>query len=206
MDLDEDETRYFRTLVAVDQGGTQAVRREALDQAQTEQRLREARRVEAAAIAILGDWVACATHELARVPGFRADPGWIAQRLRPRVDHDRIARGLDALRQAGWLIEGPDGIEVRDAALSTDPEVAQAAVQPYHRETLTLAAASVTDVDASQRHLVAFTVAVAASDVPALKSEVQRLAGALFGRCQGSVPEQVVQVNLSLIPLTGEEP
>lgn len=212
MRLDDEERAFFRDLVELECGGTPDVRNAAMERISATKRFREARQIEGEAWRCLSHWYYAAIHELVRVPGFRADPRWIAGTLRPPITEAEAATALAELQSLGLLVQGEDGrLRQADASLVTPPEIMGLAANNYHRGASRLAGESVTAFPAPERHLLGVTVACSAALVPTLKAELNALQARMLDLCdaEGVDPERVFQVNLQLFPLSapdGQDP
>ncbi|MEZ4241655.1 MAG: TIGR02147 family protein [Myxococcota bacterium] len=196
---------FFRDLVALDQGATEAERTDAWARIAAHRRFRSARPIDGDAFAYLSTWSIAAIRELALRPDFRPEPEWIARTLTPRIPVAEARRGLEVLRALGMLAEGEDGRTVpTEASVATPHQVQGLAVHAYHRQMLELAREAIGAVSSRERHLVGVTVAVPESLVPALKAELDQLQERLLHLCDEHADraERVYQLELCLFPLS----
>lgn len=203
--FDAEEAETFRLLVRLDQANTDDERTACFEALAASRRFDAARRIEGDSFRYLTRWYVVATRELALCPGFRPDPRWIAQTLRPRIDVAQAAEALEILQDLGMLVVGEDGtVTVHEQTLATPHEVMGLAVYGYHRAMLGLATSSMDRVDPAERHLGAVTIAVPEHLVPVLKDEVAKLQERLLHLADAAeAPDRVYQATLQLFPLSG---
>lgn len=205
MKLDPDETSFFFALVALDQAPSDEARNEAWATLTAEKRFRGARHIEGAAFEYLSHGYLPAIRELAALPGFRADPAWVASVLRPRLTTEQARDALDLLQRLGMLVPGPDGtLRPAEVSLVTPREVGTLAVHNYHRDMALRSQAAIGDTPPDQRHYLGLTLAIPPSLMPVLKEQLNALQTRLLDLADASpdLKRRVVQVNLHLFPLS----
>ncbi len=156
---------------------------------------------------ILGSLLSCAVLELARAPDFRADPSWIASRLRLPATSVEIEDALQALRGAEVLTEQG----VLAPVFRTDARVPAHAVQRYYPSVSEAAARAMAELFGPERlaaqrrqRLGALTVAIPSARIADfdrlllhLQEEVARFLSGLEGD-----RDVVYQIYLHLFPLS----
>lgn len=203
--LDAEEARFFRLLVHLDAADRAEERNEIFARIAASQRFQAARRIEGESFAYLSQWYLPAIRELASLPGFRADPEWIARTLHPPIRTSQARAALASLQALGMLEIDADGrAVVHDATLATPHEVAGLAVHNYHRGVLQRAEAAITSVRPHDRQLGAVTVAIPSSEVGALKAEVAAFLERFLDRCEkmDAPADCIYQLGAQLFPLT----
>ena len=202
--LDTSEASFFGALVQLEQADTAAEQQEAWDHIAATRRFLEARRIEGEGFAYLSRWYYPAIRELARIPGFRADPGWIRHRVHPTLTVRQVEAALESLKTLGVRGEGDGKLESREATLTTPREVAGLAVHNYHQGMLDRAKSAIDAFDPDDRHFLAVTATVPRSLLPTLKAELNALQARLCDLCDSAKDdaEEVVQINLHFFPLT----
>jgi uncharacterized protein (TIGR02147 family) len=198
--LGDEEARFFRLLVQLDQARTHEERRVAWEAIAATRRFRQARNVDALAVRFLQDWTLPAVHELSRLPGFINDHEWVADALQPSIGKRDAKRALAELEELGLLKDG----KATDQTIVTPHQMTAVAVRDYHRQMMARAADCLDEVPAEQRHFGAVTVAVSEDLLPQLKDEVAAFQERLLELCDGSeiTPDRVMQVNIQLFPLS----
>jgi len=202
--LDADASRYFVHLVTFNQAKSSTERAEAYDKLTGFQRYRQAHKLELAHAAYYSDWYMPAIRELAASAQFREDPEWIADQLVPKVSPLQAQRALETLIELGLLVHGPSGRLVQaDALVSTGPETRGLHIVAFHRAMTQRAIESIDLVPAAERDISSLTLCLGRGGLATLKTRLQRLRRELLElSALEKDPEQVVQVNFQLFPLS----
>jgi uncharacterized protein (TIGR02147 family) len=208
--LTVEEAEFFTWLVRLDQAESTADRNRAWERISATRHFRDARKIEGEGFRYLSHWYIPAVRELATIPGFRADPAWVARILRPRITEAQGRQALSTLQELGMLVPGPngEGLVAAEAVVVTPHEVARLAVENYHQGMLSRASESIGAFDPEERHLGAVTLALPESLVPKLKQELAAFQERLCSLIEGveDPVERVYQVNLQLFPLSATVP
>ncbi|HMV70001.1 MAG TPA: TIGR02147 family protein [Myxococcota bacterium] len=149
-------------------------------------------------VTFLERWSTAAVRELARVEGFREDPAWVADILRPQLSVDEAADTLALLRGSRAAINDLDEI------VSTGMQVASGVADDWHEQILNVAR-SAARLPKDQRFMQSYIAAVAPESVPMLVRAIQRFVNEVAGICEQQRPskrDRVVQVSVQLLPLT----
>lgn len=202
--LDADASRYFVHLVTFNQAKSSTERAEAYDKLTGFQRYRQAHKLELAHAAYYSDWYMPAIRELAASAQFREDPEWIADQLVPKVSPLQAQRALETLVELGLLVRGANGrLMQADALVSTGPETRGLHIVAFHRAMTQRAIESIDLVPATERDISSLTLCLGRGGLATLKTRLQRLRRELLElSALETEPEQVVQVNFQLFPLS----
>ena len=202
--LDADSSRYFVHLVGFNQAKTSVERAQCYDRLTGFQRYRQAHKLELAHAAYYSDWYMPAIRELAASSEFREDSEWIADRLIPTITPFQAQRALETLIELGLLVRDSDGRLVQaDTLLSTGPETRGLHIVAFHRAMTQRAIESIDIVPAAERDISSLTLCLGRSGLRTLKERLQRLRRELLElSALEPEPEQVVQVNFQLFPLS----
>jgi len=206
--LSHDAASYFCELVRFCQAKTLGERAEHHQKLTGFQRYREIRPLEAAHAAYHATWYLPAVRELAARRDFREDPGWIGRTLWPSISFDEAQNALQTLLELGLLVRSADGsVEQGDPLLSTGPEVMSLNVARYHRTMLERASASIEEVPAAERDISSLTLCLGADGIRRLKDRLRAFRRELLEiSALEKSPQQVVQLNLQLFPLSRLSP
>jgi uncharacterized protein (TIGR02147 family) len=202
--LDADASRYFVHLVAFNQAKTSTERAQAYDKLSGFQSYRQAHKLELAHAAYYSDWYMPAIRELAASVQFRAEPEWIADQLVPKISPLQAQRALETLIELGLLVRNSSGRWVQaDALVSTGPETRGLHIVAFHRAMTQRAIESIDLVPAAERDISSLTLCLGRGGLATLKTRLQRLRRELLElSALETEPEQVVQVNFQLFPLS----
>jgi uncharacterized protein (TIGR02147 family) len=149
-------------------------------------------------------WYFVAVRELVMLPDFREDPEWIADQLLPKITPLQAQRALEILVELGLLVRNAAGkLEQADTLLSTGPETRGLHIVAFHQAMTRRAMESIDLVPAPERDISSLTLCLGRGGLQALKERLQRVRRELLElSALESDPEQVVQVNFQLFPLT----
>ncbi len=202
--LDVDATRYFVHLVAFNQAKTSTERALYYGKLTSFQRYRQAHRLEVAHAAYYSDWFMPAIRELAASRDFNSDPEWIADQLVPSITPLQAARALETLVELGLLVTDATGRLVQaDALLSTGAETRGLHIAAFHRAMTQRAIESIDLVPAQDRDISSLTLCLSRGGLRAFKERIQRVRRELLElSALETDPEQVVQINFQLFPLS----
>ena len=202
--LDPDASRYFAHLVAFNQAKTSPERSLHYGKLTSFQHYRQAHKLEIAHAAYYSDWFMPAIRELAASRAFTADPEWIADQLIPNITPLQAARALETLVELGLLVKDASGRLVQaDALLSTGAETRGLHIAAFHRAMTQRAIDSIDLVPAQDRDISSLTLCLSRGGLRAFKERIQRMRRELLElSALETDPEQVVQINFQLFPLS----
>ncbi len=193
---------YFLDLVAFTQAKTTDERS---DRYQRLIRFREHRAIHQIDIAYgqyHTHWYIPAIRELTFRPDCKDDPAWIAERLLPPIREEQAREAVELLIDLE-LIERVDGrLCPTESLVTTGPEVKGLHYVQFHRTMLQRAEAAL-ELPAAQRDISSVTLCMDRDAIPRLKEIVRGFRRQLLQlSASESAPEQVIQVNLQIFPLT----
>jgi uncharacterized protein (TIGR02147 family) len=202
--LDADAQRYFGHLVAFNQAKNTVERAQAYDKLTSFQRYRQAHKLDIAHAAYYSDWFMPAIRELVAARHFREDPEWIADQLVPPISPLQAQRALDTLCELGLLVRNEDGkLQQADELVSTGPETRGLHIVAFHQAMTKRAMEAIDLVPAPERDISSLTLCLGKGGLKELKERLQRIRRELLElSAMQTDPEQVVQVNFQLFPLT----
>jgi uncharacterized protein (TIGR02147 family) len=203
--LEGEGAEYFSELVALNQAMTPKEHAERYRRITGFRRYRKIHSLEVGQAAYHSHWYIPAIRELAACSDFVGDPAWIAQRLRPKISVASAKRGLNLLLELGLLVQNEKGeIAQCEPLVSTGAEALSAHITTFHRTMLKQASRALEELDSSERDISALTLSVSQEGMAHLKEKVQRFRRELleFSALE-SDPNQVVQINFQVFPLSG---
>lgn len=202
------EAAFFRSLVQFEDATDEETKAQfERERAQLRRRLRYAPKgVRPESLAWLGDWSPWVIREMVALAEFKADPTWIASRLRGRVTPAEVERTLKRLLSAGLIEADRDGrYRAKDLHLTTeDREEASLSLQKLHGEFLDLAKESLTRDASSSREMNGLVLPIATSRMAELKGflrEVRKEINRRFSHAEGN--DEVYYLSMALFPVTG---
>ena len=195
---------FFSELVAFGQAQSVDERNEFYSRVRKYRRYREAHQLQLAQDDYHSRWYLPAIRELALAHDFRADPAWIAQRLVPTITVEAAKCALEILCQLKMLVpDGEGGMKPGSAHVSTGPETAGLHMVNYHRTMMNLASESMERVHHEKRDISSVTLCLDPGGLELVKRAVVRFRRELLDLSElGSQPEQVIQLNFQLFPLS----
>ncbi len=133
-------------------------------------------------------------------------PEQIAGLLDPAIMPKEAERAMKLLTELGLIRKDPNGRwEQCEKALTTGPEVASLIIANFHREMLRLATESLDRHSGETRDITALTLSIRHEQMPEIKRRIASLRKALLElACYHEGPDQVVQINIQMFPLTKE--
>ena len=198
------EALYFCELVAFNQARTTEERQARYEALSSYRGFRRAQKLDVAYAAYHSHWYVPAIRELAATRGFRADPGWLAERMLPAITREQAEQALQVLFELGLLVRDAGGRVVQnETVVSTGPETGGVHIVSYHRAMMQHAIESIDRVPRSERDISALTLCVSRDGLSRLKQRIQAFRRELVG-IEGADGrgEIVVQINFQLYPLT----
>ncbi len=156
-------------------------------------------------------WYNAAIIEILRLPYASDDPEWIADRLTPRVQPQRVAKTLTVLTEHGFLKRdaAADRLVPTDTLVSTGVEIQSMAVMSFHQQMLELAKASLGGIQQLERDISGLTFSVSKITKVRLKEEIvlfrRRLidlleADASRHQRSGELDSEIMQLQIALFP------
>lgn len=205
--LSEEGAEYFRELVAFAHARTSREQNERYAKLRSHRRYRSAHRLELAQDAYHSRWYLPAIRELVLHAKFREDPAWIAAQLTPAIKPAEAELALATLLDLGMLVRDERGrLRQGTKLVSTGAEVRSLHLANFHRSMMTHAADSLDTVPAEERDISSLTLCMSRAGLATLKLRIQRFRAELLALSDlEEQPEQVVQVNFQLFPLSRVE-
>jgi uncharacterized protein (TIGR02147 family) len=203
--LTPDQEGFFADLVVLTDTTDIAARNAVLERVLAHPEVGEVRRLEGGYVTFLSRWYHAAIHELAQLPGFRADPEGLAARLGHGVTPAEVEVALETLRGLSVLAEGPDGhLRAAEMRVETTPHVRGLAFYRHHAEMMALSTRALHTVPPKERYYGAVTVTLPASRFDEFQNELLAFLRAAQSRFDPPDPasDTVYQLNVQLFPLT----
>ncbi len=201
--LDGEGAAYLGHLVQLNDARTASDREQAYQRLSASRHYQRAHRLDAHQAAYCTQWYMPAIRELAARSDFQDDPKWIADEVSPPITPREASAALESLFELGLLVRDAQGrIRQRDAVVSTGAQTDWVHVTRYHRAMLQQASAAIDNFQAAERDLSAVALGVSADAIPRLKRRLAEFRQELLSEYSAGDPDQVVQINFQLFPLT----
>jgi uncharacterized protein (TIGR02147 family) len=196
---------FFVELVTFGQAESIDDRNDSYSKLRKFRQYREAHHLQIAQDEYHSRWYLPAIRELALAHDFRADPEWIASRLVPRIKVAEAKLALEILQQLGLLVPNDAGeLSQGTSLVSTGAETASLHMVNFHRTMMQLASESLERIRHDRRDISSVTLCLGPSGLEMIKRSIVRFRRELLELSElEKSPEQVVQVNFQLFPLSG---
>lgn len=210
MELTAPERNYLGLLVELASAPDTATRLDVMKRLLAVDRYGQIRRAEATPSAdierYLAHWWIPAIREMAGLPGFRADPDWIAERMNPPITPTQAEEALTALFELDFLGRNKTGdVEVQQIRFATAERATGDAVARFHREEIPTLLAGLDVSHHAEQHVMTATITLDPAMVPEAKARlhaaVEQLATMGDAR-EPQSPGRVFQVAIQLLPVT----
>ena len=211
MELSPADRNYLGLLAELDAAPDVTRRREVLDRLLSSPRNPNLRKVEAephdAVMRYVEHWYIPAIRELAALPGFRADPAWLAATLHPPISVQQAEDALERLFDLGFLCRDAEGdaVTVREVRFTTEQETFALAAHHVHTVILPQLLESLDTARAAQQHLLTATITLAPEQLPEVKQRLNTVLDQVATLADDRVddaPRAAYQLGLQLLPLS----
>jgi uncharacterized protein (TIGR02147 family) len=201
--LNKKETEFFRILVHLNQARTIGEKKLYAEQLMQSRTFRYIHPLRQDQYRYYAEWYNIPIRELATLPEFSEDPGWIARSLLPPISPQQAQKALDLLLQLGLLERDESGRLVQaDAFISTGDEVTSTSVANYHREMIQKGSEALDRFPGPDRDISSVTMALSEEVFQEIKALIQKFRKELLAIAdQDQRPEGVYQINFQLFPL-----
>ena len=204
MKLTNRETRYFETLVRFANSRNNTEKNEAfIDMI----RMRGKSGIKFLGIEhyeFFSKWYHSAIRELVTLPDFKESPEWIAKKLKPRITPAQAKKSLELLLSTGILTRDKKGKLIqRDAVISSEYEMASAALRNFQSQMIKLAGNAVEEVPRQKREISSLTLGMSERFYQRLKERIRIFKEEILNMIieDKSDSETVYQLNFQLFPL-----
>jgi len=201
--LSEQNAAYFENLVFFNQAKTEKEKQFYYALLLKTSPRSKLHKLENAQLRIFKEWYHSVILEMVTLKNFNAAPEWVARHLTGGVTPAQAADSLKLLSDLGLLLKTANGYRQQNKLLTTDDEVQDMMVKIYHQQMLKLTEETIFDIPADQRDVSTITFGIQRKDFPALKKHLQLMRKELLDfSVDAGDAEDVVQVNIQLLPLT----
>jgi len=210
MELDDAESAYLEKLVELALCKTLEKRREVLLTMIEDPLFQKDRRLKGelseAEMRFMSRWYCWAIWELARAPGFRADPVWLSKTLVPSITEVQAAEALELLFVLKFLELGEDGrVSTSEIRISTNDVVTQRdAARALYRSNLDNAYDSLLKVPHQERFHRSATLLIPDALFPELKAKLSNVLREIMRDSDEAMRDKlrVYQIGVQLFPMS----
>lgn len=155
-------------------------------------------------IEMLRHWHHWVIRELVLLADFKAEPEWIAKRLRSKITPAQAKESLELLERTGLLKKDEHGkLLPTDLHVTTGDDISSLILKNVHREFLGLATESLMNDTGDMREICGLTILVEKARLPQMKEMIREFRKELDRTfTQKHVDGEVYQFNVALYPLT----
>ncbi len=202
--LSKEESEFFRYLVLFNQAEAHNDKALYYEQMLQFRQYRKHRPISQEEYAYCSQWYHAAIRELILDPDFDGKPTWIAERLGNRISREEAAESLKLLQKLNFVQRTPSGRwQQQDVTLTAGSRVVSLELFNYHLSMMALSPQLLESLPGQRRDMSAVTMGIAAGRLPELKKKLQKFRKSLLKfSAEAADPEEVVQVNLYMFPLT----
>lgn len=204
LDLNKQESDFFRNLVHFNQFKNSDEKNKAYQKLIGSQKYRKLKPLEKVKYDYYSKWYHPAIRELIAAKDYDGTSQWLSNKLFPEVSVDEVERSIHLLSELGFIVKNNKGQwEQAETILSTGQEVTSTMVNNYHKTILDLAKFMHDKLPAKERDVSTMTLGVHKDQAPKLKQMIYEFRQQVLSMvsCVDN-PEDVLQLNIQLFPLT----
>jgi uncharacterized protein (TIGR02147 family) len=205
INLDNPQTEYFETLVALNQAKNQSEKEYFLQKLLEKRRIAKTFRIEDRQIEFYSEWYHAAIRELVNVVGNNGDVSKMAKLLTPSVSPAKVRESLSLLLELGLIRETSDNhYEITHQYIEGDDPALRTAIIAFQRSMLTLAGKSWDNCPAGEVSAHTLTLALSEKLAEELKSDMEQFKKKSIEKilADKDTAQRVYQVNMNLFPLS----
>jgi uncharacterized protein (TIGR02147 family) len=204
LDLKRTEGEYFEFLVRMNQARSHDEKNRFYRKMMSVKGAGTVRKLEKEAFEYFSRWYIPVVRELLLFGDRNAAPEEIAPLLHPAITPAEARNAVSILLSLGLIQKNPDGRWAPvETNLTTGPEIRSLVIANYHREMIRLASESMERFPSEERDVTALVLSVRRDRMEAFKKKTAEFRKALLEMAaETDDPDQVVQVNVQVFPLT----
>lgn len=149
-------------------------------------------------------WYHPIIRELITARDFDGTPGWLVQRIYPRITTEQAEKSLELLENIGFIRKTDDGRwHQENPIISTGAESTSHTLLKYHQNLLSLNRHLLEHVPSDQRDVSALTLGIHKERIPQLKKKIQEFRQEILKLvCNDDQAEDVVVLSMQMMPMT----
>lgn len=211
LELTPAQRNYLGLLVELEKAPSVAARRDVMDRILAREQYGQYKAMESlddGLIELSSSWFTHAVLELARTPGFRADPAWLAQTVWPPITEEQAQHALDTVVGLGLVtLDEEGGGELAVMRLATQPTTQVEASYAFFEQCLPDVLRHIRQIDPEHRHLAGGSFLIPSRLLPEAKEIVANAylqLARLADEHSGEGPQRVYLGVGQLLPITRE--
>ncbi|OVE81972.1 hypothetical protein BVY03_01600 [bacterium K02(2017)] len=207
MDLNKQETEFFRSLVFFNQSKSHEEKNQYYQQLLQSKKFGQLMPIEKKQYEYYSSWYHPVIRELVCAKDFDGTPEWLSKRLYPTIKASQCAKSISLLSDLGFIEKDSNGKwQQTSSIVSTGPELTSVVVHNYHKVILDLTKAVMDKLTVKKRDVSTMTLGVKKERIPELRKKLREFRQEILKMVSNDTePEQVVQLNLQLFNVTREK-
>jgi uncharacterized protein (TIGR02147 family) len=202
-DLKKQEREYFEYLVLMNQAKTHEEKNVYYRRMISAKGYKDIRKLESAEYEYFSKWYYPVIREILMFGDRRHTPEEVSQMLNPPIAVNDAHKAIQLLSELDFVYQDEQGRWAqKNRNMSTGPEVKSLVVANYHREMLKLASESLERYPAKERDISALVLSIRQERMADIKQKIADFRKQLLEMASDEAPDQVVQVNIQVFPLT----
>ncbi|MFP4421629.1 MAG: TIGR02147 family protein [Desulfococcaceae bacterium] len=204
LDLKRTEEEYFECLVRMNQARSHDEKNRFYRKMMSVKGVGTVRKLENAAFEYFSRWYIPVVRELLLFGDRKSTPEDVAPLLSPSITPAEARHAVSILLSLELIQKSPeDRWEPVETNLTTGPEIQSLVIANYHREMIRLASESMERFPSEERDITALVLSVRPDRMGEIKQKTAEFRKALLEiATETEDPDQVVQVNIQVFPLT----
>lgn len=202
--LNKQEQEFFRNLVFLNQAKTNEQKNLYYHRLLQSKKYSELKPIEKNQYEYYSTWYHPVIRELAVSKIYDGTSESIARQLFPEVTPGQVERSLHLLESLGFIEKTSKGTYRQSSTLvSTGAEISSLVIFNYHKLLLSLCGEVLDRASGARRDISTMTLGIAKGRIPQLKKKIQEFRQEILKLvADDNVPDEVVQLNIQLFPVT----
>jgi len=204
MKLNKQETEFFHNLVLYNQATTHEEKNRRYQDLLRSRKYSQLKPIERDQYEYYATWYHPVVRELIISREFDGTYEWIADHVSPAITPAQAEKSVELLENLGFIERGEDGRWKQCSTLvSTGAELKSHVVHNYHKIVLDLTKRVLDEIATDRRDISTMTLGVRRDRLPELKRLIRNFRQEILKTVSADTePEEVVQLNIQLFPLT----
>lgn len=204
--FNKQEREFFRNLVFYTQAKTQKDKQYYYQRILRSKKFVQLKPIDKDQFEYCSQWYHAVIRELINSHDFDGTAEWLASHIEPLITPAQASKSLEVLEKLGFIKKVSDHEWKQTSPLvSTGSEVTSLALFQYHLDMLDLTKDVLETVSADRRDISSMTLGVTHDHIPQLKQKIQEFRSEIMKLVSTDAhPDDVVQVNIQMFPLTKE--